>query len=287
VLSWKVRYVRTAAGARRYGVPIGSPIPTGRRTRSAEQQLLDDITYPPPRRRGELSPKHEAFLRRFSLSENPRDEGGTAHTRIVTDPETGERMVYKRIDDEPELDEPGYELPPPAEQATAEVLGYLIGDALGARVPRVRRLDENALAIDFVDGLTLGDWDRRNGEDPAAYENLVQGPGTATLSVMDYITANSDRNPGNAIVAPDGTIWGIDHSALLDPNNERIYTQFGSEPWERADVTHDLIDEIEPRLIALRPLFERVGGTAPQRHDMLMARFAQLRAEVERRDRGQ
>lgn len=29
--AFRVRYVRTAAGARRYGVPIGSPIPTGRR----------------------------------------------------------------------------------------------------------------------------------------------------------------------------------------------------------------------------------------------------------------
>lgn len=287
--SFKIRYVRTAAGARRYGVPIGSPIPVGRRTRTdtRQQQLLDDITYTPASRPGEPSPKHAAFLRQFSISELPRDLGYTAYTRIVTDPETGERMVYKRIDHEPELDEPGYELPSPAEQAEAEVLGYLIGDAIGAKVPRVRRLDENAVALDFIAGPTLGDWFFEHGEDAAAYEDLVLGPGTARLSVMDYIAANSDRNPGNAIVGSDGTIWGIDHSALLEPGNERLYTQFGRQPWERPDVTAGLLDEIEPRLVALRPLFEHVGGTALRRHDVLMARFAQLRAEVERRDRGQ
>jgi hypothetical protein len=36
-LSFKVRYVRTAAGARRYGVPIGSPIPTGRRVATRQR----------------------------------------------------------------------------------------------------------------------------------------------------------------------------------------------------------------------------------------------------------
>jgi hypothetical protein len=46
--------------------------------------------------------------------------------------------------------------------------------------------------------------------------------GTAPLSVMDYITANAGRNPGNAIVAPDGTIWAIGHGALLEPGNERV-----------------------------------------------------------------
>jgi thymidylate kinase len=47
--AFKVRYVRTPAGARRYGVPIGSPIPIGRRVKpsagggsAAGEQSFDD-----------------------------------------------------------------------------------------------------------------------------------------------------------------------------------------------------------------------------------------------------
>lgn len=370
----EVRYVRTAAGARRYGVAIGDPIPTGRRknpgakkpaaggsaTRKspatgrvqltvaqrdvAQRAFGDDddhgatmtgawldvadpqraiarldqaidsgdlttgqrrsvntlrgkiaklvgageagdgLTYTKPRRPGDLSPEHEAFLKRFPVQERPRQQGWSAFTRIVTDPKTGQRMVYKRIDDDPELIE-------------AEVLGYLIGDAIGAKVPRVRRLDENAVAMDFIEGDTIGSWLTDRGINRTADAAWYSSRDATLLAVMDFITGNGDRNTGNAMVGPDGSLWGIDHESVLllyakhgvtsPPPNEMVSSEFGDRPWEREDVTVELLDEIEPRLAALQPQFERVGGDALYRHDMLMGGVALLRAEVERRDREQ
>ncbi len=69
----KTRYVRTPAGARRYGVPIGSPIPIGRRNkrRSASSARLP------------LSPAEKDVAdRRFGSS---RDSDGRERGAVVTD----------------------------------------------------------------------------------------------------------------------------------------------------------------------------------------------------------
>lgn len=251
--------------------------------RAAQQPSYDGLTYTPPRVVGSPSPERLAFLRRFTSEALPQVRGAMAYTRIVTDPATGERMVFKDTRGD-------------GDSAEAEVLGMLIGDAVGARVPRVRRLDRDAVAMEFIPGDTMGTWLSEHGDIRATEAAWYSSPEVTRLAVMDYLATNADRNLGNAMIGPDGTVWGIDHGQTLSlfyareglaGPTEQVYSEFGTRPWERPDVTADMLAEIGPRLAALRPHFATVGGDALMRHDILMERFRQLTAEVERRDRGQ
>jgi hypothetical protein len=242
----------------------------------------DGLTYRPPAEEGERSPDHEAFLERFADEQRPEHQGMSAYVRIVTDPDTGQQLVYKRAQ-YGETDE-----------IEAEVLGALIGRAVGANVPRVWRLDDDAVAMEFVPGHTAAAELLRLGLNETQQAAWWQRSDGDRLAVMDYIAENRDRNSGNAMVDPDGRVWGIDHGNLLPaydrynitppPEADRVRSEFGTRPWERPGVTVEMLDEIGPRLAELREQFDRVGGDAPGRHVRLMQRFTMLRDEVARRD---
>lgn len=239
----------------------------------------DGLTYTKPRKAGDLSPEHKAFLKQFSAEERPEDQGQSAYTRIVTDPKTGRKMVYKRSDHGG------------SEDIEAEVLGYLVAGAVGVKAPRVRRLDDNAVAMDFVPGRTAGAMLTDRGASRLEYDAWWQRPEGDRIAVLDYITGNRDRNPGNAMVDDDGELWAIDHGAILplwekhgieDPGEHvAVFSEFGNEPWKRKGVTADMLDGMESELVALRREFARVGGDSPLRHEIMMQRFGQLRARVE------
>lgn len=233
----------------------------------------DPVTYKPG--------DEQAFLDRFSGVDRPTDHGQSAHTRIRTDPDTGQKMIYKRTD---EWD---------ADQAEAEVLGALVGEAMGAPVPKSWRLSDTAVAMEYVEGKTVGRWLTERGLYEADDQPWFRGADADRLAVMDYIAGNRDRNTGNVMITPDGRLTGIDHGAILanpvfatqgvplDDDDNMTWGMFGKRPWERPGVSLEMLDEIEPKLAALQPDFDRIGGHGPARHAELMRRTALLRDWLE------
>lgn len=91
--SFAIRYVRTAAGARRYGVPIGSPIPVGRQVRN--RSMPDGST------RIRLTPAQRAIAGRVFGSDsgpNGASHGGGVNLD-VDNPAAASRVLDQAMSD--------------------------------------------------------------------------------------------------------------------------------------------------------------------------------------------
>lgn len=113
-----------------------------------------------------------------------------------------------------------------------EVRVSAIGRAIGAPVPVVIHDEDNPRSIHmpFVHGETpfqvaIRELSERDGveygyNDPQVWtrgdlveQRLMGNPGALHLGLLDMLVGNRDRHPGNAIITPDGTVVGIDHSS--------------------------------------------------------------------------
>lgn len=133
------------------------------------------------------------------------------------------------------------------DQADAEQLVSALGRALGLPVPRVLRMEEDEIVMDYVDGATGADLlqqlmdehaDATNPNDYPTVEEwesvvadmanedfrglqvaLAMSDSGRRLGLLDLMTGNWDRvNATNWMVTEDGRMVGIDHSFAFMPD---------------------------------------------------------------------
>ncbi|EEP73512.1 phage protein [Micromonospora sp. ATCC 39149] len=150
-------------------------------------------------------------------------------------------------------------------QADAEQLASLLGRAIGAPIVRVYRDDPERVWMPWIDGRTIGETDNM--------AELLQGRDAKLLGLVDQLTGNGDRNPGNIMVTDSGRLVGIDHGfawGLLDLDDQPGPVQddktrparhfsVGGE-WVDNPLTPRDVARLRQRLEALRPDFELLGA---------------------------
>lgn len=135
--------------------------------------------------------------------ESVRQLGGgvMAKTDLIT-AKNGERYVRKRA--------LGYTGQTPAFEQDGEELGALVVRALGGRAPRVIRLSDDTVAMEYVEGDVM---DALTDAERAA---LARTPEARRTALADFLMGNMDRNGGNVIRGVDGKPVGIDHGGAFD-----------------------------------------------------------------------
>ncbi len=167
----------------------------------------------------------------------------------------------------------------------AEVLSSLVGRAIDARVPRVIKVDDTTIVMNYVDGVTSHDYNRYSYDPIPA--NARDG---RLLGALDVLVDNGDRGEFNWLINKIGRISGFDHSAAYegsrrgaDPDDRfagdfvewtrlpsgRVAVQVKDHPLSHRDIQF-MREAIEP----LRPAFERLGRSTW--YDVTMGRLDRL-----------
>jgi hypothetical protein len=194
----------------------------------------------------------------------------------------GTRLVRKRNNDWREAS---------ARDVTdAEELAALVGQALGARVPRQRRIDVDTVVGDFATGTPAAEAEITN---PKRVSQALATKGARRLGLLDLVTLNGDRHSGNWTIDADGQPTGIDHGATWAVGSRALSGALASpslRPTDMADIvsggaahqtmtrpflnesrdglaaevpmTRDDVDNARQRLEALRQQFEAMGREA-------------------------
>jgi len=207
----------------------------------------------------------------------------------------------------------------PTQEAHREYLGGLVGAAIGAPVPAVilgertqlsyadlnpdlpaggggivdtvmrvstARMDYTDVWMGFIEGRVAAVAGLAGGVEALTAPKTRVG---RLIGLLDALTVNSDRNPGNYMVTPDGIV-GIDMAGGFSPTR-------GGEPtfglstnkfsrylvardnlgplWTDTRLSRDYILSLEPHLEALRPEFERLGHI--DWYGSMMLRWANIR----------
>lgn len=173
----------------------------------------------------------------------------------------------------------------PALQASSEQLGSLVARAMGIEAPRVYRHNDHEIYMEFVDDAVTGA--RADGDVLARAHDSDQG---RLIGILDLITGNWDRNPGNYMITGDGRPVPIDHGLLWNLDDPMVgqtgeapgrvspfarhFVGGGGNPfaalfggggggsYQDHDMSPDDMAEIRRRLEALRPDFQHVGQEA-------------------------
>lgn len=150
---------------------------------------------------------------------------------------------------------------PPRQQADAEQLASVMGQAIGARAPAVYRQDGKTIFMEHVTGKTAGasKWERVD----EAYDR----PEAKWIGLLDMLIGNNDRHDGNWMITPDGRPVPIDHGLgwSEDERQEGAAALFHSGPfaqrWREGKyhMTAGEKAEITAKLEALRPQFILLG----------------------------
>lgn len=159
-------------------------------------------TFEPPAPRVP-TPEERLRIAVDSGVESERQLGGgvMAKTDLIT-AKNGERYVRKRA--------LGYSGQTPAFEQDGEELGALVLRAIGGRAPRVLRLSDDTVAMEYVEG------DVMDALTDAERATLTRTPEARQTALADFLMGNVDRNGGNVIRGADGRPWGIDHGGAFD-----------------------------------------------------------------------
>jgi phosphoinositide 3-/4-kinase-like protein len=199
--------------------------------------------------------------------------GGSGYAQLLTYPD-GTKIVSKQQH--------------PDENA-ADVLGSVVGDALGLRTAGTHTAGEK-IYQEFLSGKIGSEVWSSWREMPEKYTNSETG---RLIGILDFITANGDRNTGNWLLDEDGSLKPIDHGfafgidgdavAYASPFARRFYA-----PWSNDGVPHvkDSISDLDPaelarleaRLRALEPQFDGHHSW----FTAMMGRFEVLKAAAEK-----
>ncbi|MEU9834368.1 hypothetical protein AB0D67_22810 [Streptosporangium sp. NPDC048047] len=172
--------------------------------------------------------------------------------------------------------------------AENELLASRVAEAIGAPVPRVLRDPHRAGAVymELVEG--------ESAYGIAPYLSAYAGRRDAVLlGLLDVLTVNHDRHPGNLLVTDDGRLVGIDHGRAfhlrypgLDVHDGAPFTGnlLGRTPdggfgWIGNPLTRQDADLVVERVHALRPEFERLGRGGD--FDVLMDRLYRIAEHAE------
>ncbi|SDH67470.1 phage prohead protease, HK97 family [Sinosporangium album] len=203
----------------------------------------------------------EEGLRSGIAAEHPIIQGAASRTRLV-EFGNGVKAVEKYINDDPYVS--------PEHQADAEMLGSLVGRAVGAQVPGVLRAGDRLLYLEYLD------WPNAYTvpmNERARYADTDSG---RLLGLLDLVIDNYDRNPGNWLVLDDGSVAGIDHGAAWEQPFERSpdgtikipevvndfmkhFVHKARQVWLPNDMAPEDIDIIWDRLTSLREQFHHLG----------------------------
>jgi hypothetical protein len=153
------------------------------------------------------------------------------------------------------------------EMADREEAASLVAHAIGARAVPVIRTGTHRVAMPFVENTGTA---KDHGIDDAKL------PKDALLGLLDGLIANSDRHADNLLMTGDGPA-GIDHSGAwrLPGGKWEIHSSLAREI-RAHDFTSRQFDEMDRRLKALRPEFERIFGGL-QQYTGTMAAFESIR----------
>lgn len=236
-----VRLVQSSEGAKRYGVPIGSPIPEVKAQASGTIHLapiiidtkvsihlaptildtdakVEEFHLPGQHDQGthgrggggsipgglKLSSMESSLLKSDNSSTKRRDLSGGrsgAKVELINSP-FGKAVVKSGMT---------------KTDADREYLASKVGKALGANVPIVARKGSGAIVSEFLPGKIAGTFRRDIGRvlplDRTARKRAVRLKGGKELALLDVAIANKDRHGGNILIRPGGkSISGIDHT---------------------------------------------------------------------------
>lgn len=126
------------------------------------------------------------------------------------------------------------------QQADAEHLAAVLGQAIGAPVPRTHRVGRDTVLMEVAPGRTeLAHFlDAETAGNVAAHDKVRQAAIDSDmgrlLGVLDLLIDNDDRNSGNWLLDDAGRPHGIDHALSWDP--QRVY---GGAPDLRLEESDD------------------------------------------------
>ncbi|MFI6813760.1 hypothetical protein ACIBG7_15170 [Nonomuraea sp. NPDC050328] len=192
-------------------------------------------------------------------AETKRLGGASAQTELVT-LKGGAKVIRKRArTGTAEL-----------QDADAEHLTSLVAKALGLAAPAVYRRSAGEVWMEYVaDGQTAEDASPWGGDLDPRFQAAVRSDQGMLVGLVDALTQNADRNAGNWMLRPDGTLVPIDHGLAYgetitpgwDATLEYVNSEF-SEPYTRGGgnpLTPGDVDEVRTRLQQLRPDFAHLG----------------------------
>jgi hypothetical protein len=218
--------------------------------------------------------------------------GAMALTVERVDFNDGSKAVYKKTEND--------------DEAAREHLASLVGQAIGAKVPKVVPVDgdDRAVYMEFVEGRVAAErpnWEREWGA--VQFDGAPPPPGddARRLGLLDVLIVNNDRNTGNFFPesAPDrgDGIVGIDHgNAHFTPprknENGELVSEFGfglfsAHYMKRTgrvtrfapnELTAGDVEVLGERLAGLRSQFAALGRD--HWHDAMMATFDAVAANA-------
>lgn len=143
-----------------------------------------------------------------------RELGGgmSAKTELVTFKD-GSRAVRKAAKDGAERD--------PVESSDAEELAAMLAERIGLSAPSVHRVDSKTVYMSYIDGIPTAD---EHYDDMRMAHDVADSVAGRRLGLFDLMIANCDRNPGNWLIAQDGSVTPIDHGLSFENALGEMYT---------------------------------------------------------------
>lgn len=174
-------------------------------------------------------------------------EGQFGDTKVVTLAD-GTKVIHKVQNDEDANDR--------------EELASYVMDAVDANGPAIMRAGPYDLMEEFIPGVTYEEYQ----DDPGAVSDAELAKRGRNIGLLDYLVSNTDRNPANWMVSPDGNPIPIDMGfAQFDgeapgeygwEEDTFFWPQSGDMAFFHGD--HAAWQHYEDRLEALLPEFRRL-----------------------------
>lgn len=154
------------------------------------------------------------------------------------------------------------------QQADAEQLASLVGQALGARNPAVYRADGKTIFMEWVPGRTADNSNRDR------IDEAMDRPEARGIGLLDLLAINGDRHGGNWMISPDKRPVPIDHGLAWNDHattDTDVHSSFSSDSygpfayrWLSGywSMDSDEKAEVRAKLEALRPQFIMLGREA-------------------------
>ncbi|MGW4355826.1 hypothetical protein ACWELJ_27435, partial [Nocardia sp. NPDC004582] len=182
-----------------------------------------------------------------------------------------------------------------AQHAHAEALVALVGQAVGANVPKVHQVEDRVVYMEVMPGERGADR-FTNPLDPSL-DTVLTTPDGRRLGLLDVLVGIPDRNLANWLITADGSISGIDHSLAFGGGRRgdelspslfaRQYATAGPDGeivWHDHDLSAGDLSDIRTRLEGLAPDFAALGRD--DWHRALMDRFDEVQRHARAADEG-
>ncbi|MFD7841582.1 hypothetical protein ACFV4K_01400 [Nocardia sp. NPDC059764] len=181
------------------------------------------------------------------------------------------------------------------QHAHAEALVSLVGQAVGANVPQVHRVQDRVVYMEVMPGEVGAD--RFTTPMAEGLDAALATPDGRRLGLLDVLVGIPDRNLVNWLITADGQISGIDHSLAFGGGRRgdelstslfaRHYATEGADgeiTWHDHDLSAGDMPGMRTRLEGLAPEFAALGRD--DWHRALMDRFDEVERHARASDEG-